>query len=192
MGQIDVVENLTVTEPTLNYLEPTSERPRSYAYDPPPNEPKTNIRNLAIEVPIRDARPIVGEITLDRYGFELVKHRSAVRDFYDDEEVKRVYYPEAERLLKAATGAARIFVFDHVTRRRAVEAESREGVRQPVTRVHVDHTAKSGPQRVRDLLADEADGFAHFHHGKAYGAGLHALAISARLISRATCASDRR
>jgi hypothetical protein len=29
--------------------------------------------------------------------------------------------------------------------------------RQPVARVHVDHTAKSGPQRVRDLIPDEAE-----------------------------------
>jgi hypothetical protein len=35
--------------------------------------------------------------------------------------------------------------------------DRRNGLRQPVTRVHVDHTAKSGPQRVRDLLPDEAD-----------------------------------
>ena len=28
---------------------------------------------------------------------------------------------------------------------------------QPATRVHVDHTAKSGPQRVRDLLGDDAE-----------------------------------
>jgi len=162
MSQTDVIENLVVTAAILNYLEPTSERPRSYAYEPPANEPQTNIRNVGIEVPIRDARPIVGEITLDRHGFELVKHRSAVRDFYDDEEVKRVYYPEAERLLKAATGASRVFVFDHVTRRRAVsEDESREGIRRPVTRVHVDHTARSGPQRVRDLLPDEAEELLH-------------------------------
>ena len=31
------------------------------------------------------------------------------------------------------------------------------GPRQPATRVHVDHTARSGPQRVRDLLPDEAE-----------------------------------
>jgi hypothetical protein len=97
------------------------------------------------------------EMTLHRHGFELVRHRSAVRDFYDD-EVKRIYYPEAERLLKAATGASRVFVFDHMTRRRAISADGTgDGRRQPVTRVHVDHTARSGPQRVRDLLADEAE-----------------------------------
>ena len=159
MGQVDFVKNLAATAAILNYLVPTSERPRTYAFDPPANAPKTNIQNLAVEVPIRDARPIVGEITLDRHGFELVRHRSAVRDFYDDEEVKRVCYPEAVRLLRAATEASRIYVFDHVTRRRAVsEDELHEGVRQPVTRVHVDHTARSGPQRVRDLLGDEAEG----------------------------------
>jgi hypothetical protein len=158
MSQISVVDKLAITETVLNYLEPTSERPRTYTYDPPANEPKTNIRNVGVEVPIRDARPIVGQITLDRHGFELVTHRSAVRDFYDDDEVKRVYYPEAERLLKAATGASRVFVFDHVTRQRAIGGDDAAVARrQPVTRVHVDHTAKSGPQRVRDLLADEAE-----------------------------------
>jgi hypothetical protein len=109
MSQTSVVETLATTDAVLNYLEPTSERPRSYTYEPPANQPRTNIRNVEIEIAVRDARPIVGEITLDRQGFELVKHRSAVSDFYDDDEVKLVYYPEAERLLKAATGAARVF-----------------------------------------------------------------------------------
>jgi hypothetical protein len=158
MSQTSVIENLAATEAILNYLGPTSERPRTYAYEAPANEPKTNIRNFGVEVPIRDARPIVGEITLDRHGFELVRHRSAVRDFYDDDEVKRIYYPEAERLLRAATGASRVFVFDHMTRRRAISGDGTgDGRRQPVTRVHVDHTARSGPQRVRDLLADDAE-----------------------------------
>jgi hypothetical protein len=37
MSQIDVVENLAATAAILNYLEPTTGRPRSYAYDPPGN-----------------------------------------------------------------------------------------------------------------------------------------------------------
>jgi hypothetical protein len=151
------VENLTTVEAVLNYLAPTGERPRSYAYEPPPNVPRTTAVNVAFKVPIRNARPIASELTLDQHGFELVEHRSAVRDFYDDEEVKRVYYPEAERLLKNATGASRVFFFDHTTRRRVPgSADRRDGIRQPVSRVHVDHTAKSGPQRVRDLLTGDA------------------------------------
>ena len=97
------------------------------------------------KVQISDARPILSEVSLDEEGFALVHHRSVVRDFYDEEEVKRVYYPEAERLLKEATGAERVFIFDHTTRRRVPGAEDRRAseLRQPVARVHVDHTAKS-------------------------------------------------
>jgi hypothetical protein len=95
---------------------------------------------------------------LDHEGFELIHHETAVKDFYDDEEVEGVYYPEVERALKDATGADRVFIFDHTTRRRIPGADDdRSGPRQPVARVHVDHTAKSGPQRVRDLLPDEAE-----------------------------------
>jgi hypothetical protein len=57
------------------------------------------------------------------------------------------------------TGASRIFIFDHLQRRRVPgqEDRSRSGPRQPATRVHVDHTARSGPQRVRDLMGEEAE-----------------------------------
>jgi hypothetical protein len=157
MSQSSAIENLTIVEAVLNYLAPMAERPRSYAHEPPPNVPRTTVVNVGFKVPIRDARPMAGAITLDRHGFKLVKHRSAVRDFYDDEEVKRVYYPEAERLLEAATGASRVLIFDHTTRRRVPSSEDqRDGIRQPVSRVHVDHTAKPGPQRVRDLLSGES------------------------------------
>ena len=62
-------------------------------------------------------------------------------------------------LIKAATGADRVFVFDHTVRKRVQGAADRDGgLRQPVARVHVDHTEKSGLQRVRDLIPDEAEG----------------------------------
>ena len=152
-----VTEKLRTVEAELNYLGPTTERPRSYAYSPPPDIPRTTVVNVRIRVPIRDARPIASALTLDRHGFTIVTHRSAVADFYDDGEVKRVYYPEAEHLLKRLTGAMRVFVFDRTTRHRVPGAQDRrENVRQPVSRVHVDHTAKSGPQRVRDLIPADA------------------------------------
>jgi hypothetical protein len=158
MSLLDVEQDLTSVEAELSYLAPTRERPRTYTYDPPPNTPQTTAVNISFTVPIRDARPLEGEFKLDEHGFELVEHRSAVHDFYDDEEVKAVYYPEAELLLKEVTGASRVFVFDHIARRRVPGAEDRRGgLRQPVHRVHVDHTAKSGPQRVRDLLGDDAE-----------------------------------
>jgi len=157
-----IAENLTTVEAELNYLAPTKERPRAYAYDPPADVPRTTAVNVPFRVPIRDGRAIASELTLDRHGFALVSHRSAVRNFYDDDEVRNVYYPEAEHILKRLTGASRVFIFDRTTRRRIPGSEDRrDGVRQPVSRVHVDHTAKSGPQRVRDLIPDEAQKLLH-------------------------------
>ncbi len=143
----------------LNYLAPTAERPRTYTYVPPEGTPPSTAVPEPHTMVVSDLRPILAEVSLDQEGFDLVRHRSAVRDFYDEEEVKRVYYPEVEQLLKEVTGADRVLVFDATVRRRVpgVLDRTSDGPRQPVPRVHVDHTERSGPQRVRDLLPDEAD-----------------------------------
>ena len=124
-----------------------------------PGESRSNMTTDPHLVRIRSMRPITSEIELDRQGFALVEQKTAVKDFWDDDEVRRVYYPEAERFIAEATGAARVFIFDHLQRRRVPGLKDRSagGPRQPATRVHVDHTARSGPQRVRDLLPDDAE-----------------------------------
>ena len=150
---------LPYVEAELNYLKPMAERPRYYAYQVEPGEASSNMTADPHVAKIRSLRPIVSEIELDRQGFALVDHKTAVKDFWDDDEVRRVYYPEAERFLKDYTGASRVFIFDHLQRRRVsgLRDRSASGPRQPATRVHVDHTARSGPQRVRDLLPEEAE-----------------------------------
>ena len=153
------IDRLPYVEAELNYLGPTPERPRYYAYEPGPSDPPSVMPYEPHRMQIHDLRPIQGELGLDVQGFALKEQRSAVKDFWDDEEVRRVYYPEAEAFLKQVTGASRVYIFDHLQRRR-VEGQrdrSRSGPRQPATRVHVDHTDRSGPQRVRDLLPDEAE-----------------------------------
>jgi hypothetical protein len=149
---------LPYVEAELNYLAPMTARPRYYAYEMGP-ETRSNLTPEPHRMRIHSLRPIKSELDLDRQGFELVEQRSAVRDFWNDDEVREVYYPEAERFIAEATGASRVFIFDHVQRRRVSGAADRApgGPRQPATRVHVDHTARSGPQRVRDLMGDEAE-----------------------------------
>jgi len=151
--------DLPHVEAALNYMAPMTEHPRSLAYDPEPGVPRSNIISEAHLVPIHDARPIAAEVSLDREGFGLLYHQSAMRNFYDGDEVREVYYPEAEALLKRMTGARRVVVFDHTVRRRVTGANDRAaGVpRQPVARVHVDHTVRSGPQRIRDFLGQGAE-----------------------------------
>ena len=156
---MSTADRLPYVEAELNYLGPTKERPRYYAYERDANDPPTVMPYEPHVMQIHDLRPIGDELSLDVQGFAFAEQRSAVRDFWDDEEVRRVYYPEAEAFLKQVTGASRVFIFDHLQRRRVpgVMDRTRGGPRQPATRVHVDHTARSGPQRVRDLLPDDAE-----------------------------------
>ena len=140
----------------MNYLVPTGEKPVAYQYEPPPGVPLRSGTYADHAMTIRNARPIAADLSLDRQGFIFAPSDTRVVDFYDDAEVKSVYYPECERLVLALTGAARVHVFDHTLRTAPTNARAK-GVREPVHRVHNDYTEKSGPQRVRDLMGDEAE-----------------------------------
>ena len=155
----DVIERLPHVEGILNYLVPMADKPMNLAYDPPPGVARSNGIPEPHRVTIYDARPVAGRLSLDGEGLAVVEHRSTVEDFYDEDELRRVYYPEAERLVAEVTGASRVLVFDHTIRRRVMGGVDRAPgtPRQPVTSVHNDYTVKSGPQRVRDLMGEEAD-----------------------------------
>lgn len=114
---------------------------------------------------IRNGRPLRDTFELDKHGFVFVDHPTAVPDFYVPENVSDIYYPEAEKLLLETTGARRLHIFDH-TLRHGNEADRKvRRVREPVRAVHNDYTEWSGPQRVRDLLPDEADALLERRHG---------------------------
>src|SRR5215475_4245156 len=137
------IESLPFVTAELNYLAPTSGKPRTYTFDPPPGEPKSTALPEAHTVPIFDARPIAPNLSLDREGFALVRHPTIVKNFYDDQEIRKVYYPAVEAFLRATLNADRVFIFDHTVRRRVEGADDVRGgaaPRQPATRIHVDQT----------------------------------------------------
>ncbi len=72
-------------------------------------------------------------------------------------EIRRVYYPEMERLVMAESGARRVVVFDHTLRTADDALRAAAKIRDPVRRVHNDYTEWSAPQRVRDLMGEEAE-----------------------------------
>jgi hypothetical protein len=96
------------------------------------------------------------DFELERNGFRFLRHDTKVRDFYDEDEIKRVYYPEMVELIKAESGAKRVVVFDHTLRTADDEMREAKQIREVVRRVHNDYTEWSAPQRVRDILPDEA------------------------------------
>ena len=156
---ITAIERLPHVTAALNFIKPSAEKPLSYEYEPPSGVPRTNAAYEARTVAIRNMRPIAGQFSLEREGVRLVHAPSEVEDFYDERQIRKHYYPEAERLVRELTGASRVVIFDVTIRQRipGVSDRSTSLPRQPVPRVHVDYTVKSGPQRVRDLLGDEAD-----------------------------------
>lgn len=153
---IDVTA-LPAVSASLRHLVPTGEKPAIFIVPPGEGESRRAAEYADHAVTIRDARAVADRLTLDREGLALMPHDTQVTDFYDEEQIAQVYYPEMVDLLKTATGAEKVVVFDH-TRRADGLKDAEKGVRPPVRSVHNDYTEKSGPQRVRDLLPpDEAE-----------------------------------
>ncbi|HUH86383.1 MAG TPA: CmcJ/NvfI family oxidoreductase [Stellaceae bacterium] len=137
---------LPFVEAELTYLGAMTEKPFNYTYGPPTGKPLTNHVYDPHRVRIHDLRAMARPPGLDREGFQIIEQPTACADLYDEQEIRRVYYPECEAAVAAATGASRVIVFDHTLRRRAPIADRTPGVpRQPVTRVHNDYTETSGP-----------------------------------------------
>ncbi len=140
----------------INYLVPGGPKPVAYQFEPPPGIPVRSGRYAEYPVVVRNARAIAARLSLDREGFAFLRHSGTALDFDDADAVKAAYYPEIESEVKAATGAARVLVFDHTVRHGDADRRGEKGGREPVKRAHNDYTVKSGPRRVRDLLGPEA------------------------------------
>jgi hypothetical protein len=149
-------EGIKVVNARLNYLADATSKPINYAYHPL-CVPLRSGKYLEQNVPVRNGREILSKLSLDTNGFVLTEHETAVRDFYDSDEVKSVYYAEVERLIKRATCAERVVVFDHIVRSPVLAERGEKGARGPAKFVHNDYSFKSAPGRVRDHLPDEAD-----------------------------------
>ena len=94
-------------------------------------------------VEITNAWPLADELSRDREGFQLVHHHTDV-DFYDDGERETTYERETETLIRQATGAKRVIVFDHTLRAGDDGTRAERAVREPVQVVHNAYTDRSG------------------------------------------------
>src|SRR3954462_13467160 len=86
--------HLPYVEADLHYLAPMAERPRNYTFDPPPGIPRSNTAHETHRVPISDAAPMAYEASLDQQGFAVLQQASAVRAFFDGDEVRTIFCPE--------------------------------------------------------------------------------------------------
>lgn len=149
-----MVEDITVSIP---YTVDTGEKLMNESFGP------NNIRrrNLGTQelkqVAVHNGRSLADRLSLDEQGFVFVEHKTQVSDFFDAAQLKSIYYPEVEKLIKNASGAARVVIFDHTLRSGDETEREAKLIREPVLSAHVDYTEWSGPQRVRDILPNEAE-----------------------------------
>lgn len=150
-GEIDAVAS------TITYMVPMDEKPRRYLCTPPPGTAEISWRSAAQSVTIYNARALARQPSLKEEGFVLRSSHSAVRDFYDEREMRAIYYPEVERMVKDLTGASTAAIFDYNLRSASKADRSRKGVFPPARFAHADYTLWSAPQRVRELFPADAE-----------------------------------
>ena len=105
-------------------------------------------------ISIHNGRTRPEGFSLDREGFMLSSQASVVEDFYDDDVIAAVYEAEVKALVRGATGAHRVDIFDHTRRSSSLEVQKQRQIRESASIVHNDYTARSGPRRLRDHFAD--------------------------------------
>jgi hypothetical protein len=143
---------------TLSYFLDTKETPVTVVAAPGESDKRLGGgESEPHQVTLRNGRLHLNEFALEKTGFRFVRHDTRVADFYDEDEIRRVYYPEMEAMIKAEAGAKRVVVFDHTLRTADDDLRQAAKIRDVVRRVHNDYTEWSGPQRVRDLMGDEAE-----------------------------------
>jgi len=141
------------------------------------DEREENRRALYFPQILRDARkietyypglsPYTPE-SMDKLGISLTHHESQCQNFYDAEEVERIYYPEMEKLLlEFFPGATDALVYNHDVFDKDYEGDRTEdqdnknpGVNAAYANlVHNDLNDNSGRVRCRELLTKNLRNF---------------------------------
>ncbi|MEE2689050.1 MAG: CmcJ/NvfI family oxidoreductase [Pseudomonadota bacterium] len=157
MGQTETLSSTGIDLPnvsgSLAFIKPQDTKPIFHSSALTGAIPKVFFELEAHDVAVADMRPVAPELSVDKEGFELLLQPTAVDDLYDDAVVESDYYAEIQVLLRERFGASRIEIFDKTRRSDSRSgAKNPDGLRGPATRVHVDYTVKSGPQRAKDVL----------------------------------------
>ena len=142
----------------MQYTVDNGVAPDYYFYEPDPsvtlNPPGTDAR----DVDVHDAWSRRHQLSLDREGFELQHFDARFDQFDDDNSIHARFYPQVVDFVKQHTGAQRVVVFDHTIRKRLpADLKQQTTVQRPaVLLVHSDYTPVSGPQRVCDVVPQDA------------------------------------
>jgi hypothetical protein len=113
--------------------------------DDSPNVAKTLVR-------IRNIQGREADYNIATHGFMIGRLDTQMqgRNWKDDDELKRVYFPEVTELIKRETGAKYVFQYEWHVRSQTLEdslnmdSEGAVDIAGPVRRVHIDESPASG------------------------------------------------
>ncbi|HEY0106040.1 MAG TPA: CmcJ/NvfI family oxidoreductase [Rhizomicrobium sp.] len=171
---VDPEDGVRSVQTQITYLAPGSFVNRRFVA--PGIEHNTG-RYEPYAVTVRDGRAIARHFTLDTHGFTLAPQKSAVKDFFDKEEVDRVYPGEVVEAVKALTGATSVAATGWMVRtsgdmskykRPAAGYTHRGGVQPPAGEAHID-TAPDRADRVAQMYYANASpggkGYSRYIYG---------------------------
>ena len=122
-------------------------------------------------VQVRDGRPIKDRFTLDNAGFVLAEDKSAVTDFFDNEQVDALYPDEVVETVKRLTSADLVVPLGWMVRtsgdlakhqKQVVGYTHKGGVQPPASEAHVDFMPERGEIMGKALYQE------HFPGSKLY------------------------
>mmetsp|Transcript_96027 Transcript_96027/g.248821 ORF Transcript_96027/g.248821 Transcript_96027/m.248821 type:complete len:345 (-) Transcript_96027:99-1133(-) len=137
----------------LNYQEPPPAGKRTGRYIDQPDRGDVVDEHQPRKTVMHNGRLMSPPAELESVGFALKACPTQVKDFRNDDEVVKTYYPEMRKLIKEAAGADRVLIFDHTVRESGntnLNAAA-GGSAAPVPRVHCDYTADGAPRRLMQL-----------------------------------------
>jgi hypothetical protein len=132
-------------EAELVYLSPRSTINRRYV------APGVEVNTGEYEshrVQVRNGRCAAQPFSLDEHGFMLVRHQSAINDFFDQEQVQARYPTEVTQLIQQLTGADLVLPLGWMVR---TAGPTLPNTQPPASEVHVDMTTASATRRAKAL-----------------------------------------
>ncbi len=118
----------------LNYVHPSSAGKIHYQF----NMGDSTLVFDPHEVRVHDGRARDWDLETD--ALALVRSPAPDIDYYDEDEAKRVYWPQTVAMLKELTGADHVVMFNGVAR---TEGENPRSARAPARNPHVDFNEAS-------------------------------------------------
>ena len=105
-------------------------------------------------VEVQNARELTNAPSLEKDGFCMMPHQSSVENFYDDNQITKIHYPELEELLIELCDCKTVDFINMTRRSSAQDLQAKNTSREPASVVHNDYSEQGGPIRFQQHISE--------------------------------------